>query len=41
VEVTHGRIAMLAAVGFLVGEQVEGKARRPVPRYPYRSSLLS
>jgi hypothetical protein len=26
VEITHGRVAMLAALGFLVGEQVEGSA---------------
>ena len=26
VEITHGRISMLAALGFLVGEQVEGSA---------------
>ena len=26
VEITHGRIAMLSALGFLVGEQVEGSA---------------
>lgn len=26
VEVTHGRVAMLAAVGFLVGEKVEGSS---------------
>jgi hypothetical protein len=26
VEITHGRIAMLAALGFLVGEQVEGSS---------------
>jgi hypothetical protein len=26
VEVTHGRVAMLAALGFLVGEQVEGSS---------------
>ena len=26
VEITHGRIAMLASLGFLVGEQVEGSA---------------
>mgnify|MGYP005582910979 CR=1 FL=1 len=25
VEITHGRVAMLAALGFLVGEQVEGR----------------
>merc|ERR1712084_64255 len=25
-EVTHGRVAMLAAVGFLVGEKVEGSS---------------
>jgi Chlorophyll A-B binding protein len=25
-EITHGRVAMLAAVGFLVGEQVEGSS---------------
>ena len=26
VEITHGRVAMLAALGFLVGEQVEGSS---------------
>ena len=26
VEITHGRVSMLAALGFLVGEQVEGSA---------------
>merc|ERR1711906_78846 len=26
VEITHGRVAMLATVGFIVGEQVEGSS---------------
>ena len=26
VEITHGRLAMLASVGFLVGESVEGSS---------------
>ena len=51
VEITHGRLAMLASVGFIVGEQVEGSSflfdaqvtarHQPLPAGALRSGLDS